>query len=86
MKRTVAVAVLLLGGCAIQPTENFRVWVLCYKDNTVLPNGMYTSNQLDYHCNKGGAGRSSVQFSLKIDAPKSSDPLHLKEHIKNIGD
>jgi hypothetical protein len=53
--------VVMLNGCVIVQTHHVKLWVLCYRDETILPNGMYQNSELQMRCNK----RSQLQFIYK---------------------
>ncbi len=40
--------ITMLSGCVTVQTHHVKVWVLCYRDETLLPNGMYTSDELQH--------------------------------------
>lgn len=70
----------LLSGCAVYSTERTKIWIICYQDDTILPNGMYETNELRIKCN----GRKQLQFTHKVGTVDKEDKLTngLKEYIK----
>lgn len=80
MNRLMLIILILtmLTGCVFMQTHNVKVWALCYQDQTLLPNGMYQSNELQHmHCNK----RRELQFLYKPGERPYVDVLKgMKEH------
>lgn len=71
----------LLSGCVLVQTGKTKVWFLCYQDDKILPNGMYSSNELRLKCD----GRKQIQASYKVGPTPTNDVLkdfdkYRKEH------
>lgn len=82
MKKFLILLPFLLSGCVAVQTHHAKLWLLCYHDDTILPNGMYQNSELQLKCNK----RSQVQFQYKFgetsNSSKWNDGLqkYIQEH------
>lgn len=67
MKKLLLLCLCMLSGCTIYSTPTTQVWILCYKHEELLNNGMYASDQLYYRCN-----RKFIQYQRNF----GSNPTH----------
>lgn len=67
MRTSLLLALTLISGCSLT-THHTKIWMLCYKDDTQLPNGMWQSNELYLKCDK----RRIIQFQRKFG--RDEDP------------
>lgn len=52
MKQIVLLLVVLLSGCAINISHNTRLYIVCYKDDTLDVARRFLNNELYYKCDK----------------------------------
>lgn len=53
MKQIVLLLVVLLSGCSVNISHNTRLYIVCYKEDTLISvTGQWLSNELYYKCDK----------------------------------
>lgn len=73
----------LLSGCTLYKSQHLTVWGICYDDRTILPNGMYETQEIRLRCH-GGHTQVHFKYSIPVEPLPNPDPLDLKDKLKNF--
>lgn len=60
-------------------TETTRIWIICYNDNDIRPDGVYYSSQLHIRCNGKKIAQVKHKFGGESSSPKN---LNFVDRIK----
>jgi len=73
MKQISLLGLLFLSGCSIQLHENTKLFLFCYKEDTILINGQWQSNEIYYKCDKRRLVGVSKNFGVEKQSEINTD-------------